>query len=111
MISVGSSPRFRHRPMIQLKRSTKGGMKRGLPAFLVASLAVFVAGCEGTAANGACSTTMDVGAKISVLTDDLKQAQASGQIDAATAGAIGAEILAAGAKFGSGKNPRGYCEA
>ena len=86
-------------------------MKRGLPAFLVASLAVFVAGCEGTAANGACSTTIDVGAKISVLTDDLKQAQLTGKITAATAGAIGAEIMDAGAKFGSGKDPRGYCEA
>ena len=85
-------------------------MKRGLPAFLVVSLAVFVAGCEGTAANGACTTTMDVGAKISVLTDDLKQAQLAGKIDAAKAGAIAAEIMDAGAKFGS-KDPRGYCVA
>lgn len=85
-------------------------MKRGLPAFLVASLAVFVAGCEGTAANGACTTTADVGAKISVLTDDLKQAQLTGKVDAATAGAIGARIMEAGAEFGS-KNTRSYCEA
>ena len=85
-------------------------MKRGLPAFLVVSLAVFVAGCEGTAANGACTTTVDVGAKISVLTDDLKQAQISGKIDAAAAGEIGAQIMDAGAKFGS-RNPRAYCEA
>lgn len=86
-------------------------MRRGLTAFVVASLAVWVAGCDGSAAGGTCSTTEHVGAKISVLTDDLKKAQTSGKIDAVKAGAIGGEIMEAGAKFGSGKDPRAYCEA
>ena len=86
-------------------------MTRVLPALAVVCGALFLGACEGSAARGGCATTEDVGVKITVLTDDLKKAEAAGKIDAARAGDIAAHIMDAGAKFGAGNKHRAYCEA
>ena len=81
-----------------------------LMAAAVALLTIALAACDGSAA-GSCSTTQDAAHKITVLTDDLKKAQSAGKIETMKAGEIGAQIIDAGSKFGSGKNHRSYCEA
>jgi hypothetical protein len=73
-------------------------------------LSLGLAACEGSAA-GTCSTTFDVGAKLTALTDDLKKAQAAGKVDDMTAGEIAAKIMDAGTKYGSGPDRRAYCTA
>ena len=75
----------------------------------VLCLSIGLAACEG-AAHGACDSADDIARKVTVLTDDLANAQASGKITAMTAGEIGAAILDAGRKFG-GRNPSAYCTA
>jgi hypothetical protein len=73
-------------------------------------LSLGLAACEGSAA-GTCSTTIDVGTKLTALTDDLKKAQSAGKIDDATAGEIAGKIMDAGSKFGSSPDHRAYCTA
>lgn len=85
-------------------------MKRLVTAVGIACLALTLAACNGSAA-GSCATPEDVAAKVNGLTDDLKKAQTAGKIDAMVAGEIGAQMLAAGTKYGSEKNHRSYCEA
>jgi hypothetical protein len=74
----------------------------------VCVLAIGLTACEG-AAHGACASAEGVAVKITLLTDDLTKAQASGKIDAMKAGEISAKIMAAGAQFKG--NHRGYCGA
>lgn len=76
----------------------------------VICLALIVAACDGSAA-GSCSSAEDVAAKVTALADDLKKAQDSGKLNSAQAGEIGAQMLSAGAKYGSEKNHRSYCQA
>lgn len=87
-----------------------GGMGRKLTAAAVAFLTIALAGCDGSAA-GSCSTAQDAAHKVTVLTDDLKTAQGAGKIETMKAGEIGAQIMGAGTKFGSGKDHRSYCNA
>jgi hypothetical protein len=86
------------------------GMKFIVTAALIAGLGLTLTACTESVA-GSCSTGEDVAAKITRLTDDLKKAQASGKIDAIKAGEIGAEMLEAGAKFGSERDQHDYCDA
>lgn len=86
-------------------------MKSVLPALAVAVFAMALAACDGSAAGGACATVEGVGVKITALTDDIKKAQLSGKIDAARAGDIGGQILAAGSKFGGTGRTHDYCMA
>jgi len=85
-------------------------MGRKLTAAAVAFLTIALAACDGSAA-GSCSTAQDAAVKVTVLTDDLKKAQGAGKIETMTAGDIGAQIMDAGSKFGSGTAHRSYCEA
>jgi hypothetical protein len=66
--------------------------------------------CQG-GAQGRAPTAEGVAAKITILTDDLTKAQATGKIDAMTAGEISAKIMAAGAQFKGDGNHRAYCGA
>lgn len=75
----------------------------------VLCLSIGLAACEG-AAHGACDQPDDIARKLTVLTDDLATAQASGKISTMTAGEIGASILDAGRKYAA-KNPKAYCNA
>jgi len=86
-------------------------MKSVVPALAAALCAVALAACDGSAAGGACADVKGVGAKITAMTDDLKKAQASGKIDAARAGDIGGQILAAGVKFAGAGRTHDYCMA
>lgn len=85
-------------------------MKRLVIAGGIACLALTLVACNGSAA-GSCTTSEDVAARVNGLTDDLKKAQDIGKIDSMVAGEIGAQMLAAGTKYGSEKNHRSYCEA
>jgi hypothetical protein len=80
-------------------------------AALVCGLSIALAGCEGSAAGGPCDTIREVASKITSLTDDLSKAQNLGKIDAMTAGDISAKIMAAGSKFETDGDQRGYCTA
>ncbi len=79
-------------------------------AAAAALLTIALAACDGSAA-GSCSTAQDAAFKVTMLTDDLKAAQGTGKIETTKAGEIGAQIMGAGSKFGSGKDHRSYCEA
>lgn len=83
---------------------------RSVVALALMGLSLGLAACEGSAA-GTCSSTVEVGTKLTALTDDLKKAQASGKIDDVTAGEIAAKIMEAGDKLGSGPDRRTYCNA
>ena len=85
-------------------------MKRLVFAAGIACLSMTMTACSGSAA-GSCATSEDVAVKVTGLTDDLKRAQDIGKIDTIRAGEIGAQMLDAGTKFGSGKDHRSYCEA
>jgi hypothetical protein len=80
-------------------------------AALVCGLSIGLAACEGSAAGGPCDTVQEVAAKITSLTDALGKAQNAGKIDALTAGDISAKIMAAGSKFETDGDQRGYCTA
>lgn len=77
-------------------------------AVVLGGLSLGLAGCEG-AARTACANAEDVAVKMTALTDDLNKAQASGKIDALTAGGIAAKIMDAGARHRS--DHRAYCRA
>jgi hypothetical protein len=76
----------------------------------VFALAIGLSACEGNA-HGACATAEGVAEKITILTDDLTNAQSTGKINAMTAGEISAKVMAAGAKFKGDRNHRAYCGA
>jgi NAD(P)H-hydrate repair Nnr-like enzyme with NAD(P)H-hydrate dehydratase domain len=85
-------------------------MKRLLSVSGAVFLSLTLAACSGSAA-GTCASAEDVAAKVTSLSDDLKVAQDTGKLNSAQAGDIGAQMLSAGAKYGSEKNHRSYCEA
>ena len=85
-------------------------MKRLLSVSGAVVLSLTLAACSGSAA-GTCASAEDVAAKVTALSDDLKSAQDSGKLNSAQAGEIGAQMLNAGAKYGSEKNHSSYCEA
>lgn len=76
----------------------------------VIGLSFGLVACEGSAA-GTCTTTVEVGTKLTALTDDLKKAQSSGKIDDVTAGEIAAKIMEAGTTLGAAPDHRAYCTA
>ena len=76
----------------------------------VCTLAVVATGCERSVA-GACTNAQDAALKVAVLADDLNAASATGQLDAARIGDLGARIMEAGTRFGSTGNHQSYCTA
>jgi hypothetical protein len=89
------------------------GWMRGsfVVAAVVCGLSIGLTACEGSAAGGPCDSAAEVATKITRLTDDLAKAQTAGKIDALTAGDIAAKIMAAGSKFSTDGDQRGYCTA
>lgn len=72
--------------------------------------AIALGACERSVA-GACTSAQDAAVKVSVLSDDLLAAEATGNIDAFRLGEIGAKILNAGTRFGAKGNHQSYCSA
>jgi len=85
-------------------------MKRLVTAAGIIGLGLFLAACDGSAA-GSCSSAQNAAARVTLLTDDLKNAQSAGKVDAMEAGRIAAQIMAAGSEYGVEKDHRSYCAA